>query len=128
MRFFSHLTGCSIAFYKTNDEKAFKLVNSLITSTCFPGLYQGLSSRGALPSQFDHVYPLFIQYGKDSFESIGDPRIQGGKTKELVGLWEEGFFTLFKKPDQSNDSTFDEIGLKKKYPEDRIDSELRSFE
>ena len=79
-------------------------------------------------TQKDHIQPLFIIYGKDSIESIGDPKVME-KNSTMKSLWESTFKTVFPKivDDKEKGNEAEEI-IKMKFNEPRIDAELYNFE
>ncbi len=79
-------------------------------------------------TQKDHIQPLFINYGKDSFESIGDPKVIE-KNANMVRLWETTFESIFPNTviDKDKTNQIEEL-IKMKFNEPRIDAELSNFE
>lgn len=78
--------------------------------------------------QKDHIQPLFIIYGKDSFESIGDPKVIE-KNANMIRLWETTYESIFQSPpiDKDKMNQIEEL-IKMKFNEPRIDAELSNFE
>lgn len=125
LRFFSNFIGASILFNRITDDKLQKSIENLIKS-CLDEAFTELK-----PSliQKDHLQPLFIQFGKDSYEEVGDPKVLNSNKSNPVMLWEDTFNGMYKNQmDDTESSAFDEQTLLKKYVEKSLDSELQSFE
>lgn len=125
MRFFSHFIGCSLVFSKLTDDKLMNNIVNLIKTLASDTLSEIKSSY----IQKDHLHPIFIQFGKDSYEDIGDPKVISSGQKNPVLLWEDTFLGMFKeKKDDNKKSNFNEKELLSKYQEKSLDFELISFE
>lgn len=79
-------------------------------------------------TQKDHIQPLFIHCGKDSIDTIGDPKVlEKGAT--MNKLWESTYETIFPKLGEEKDKNamIEEL-VRMKFNEPRIDAELANFE
>lgn len=124
LRFFTYLYGFSLVFLKINDEKLVQLTSSLIKSS-ISELFLEVKST----TQKDHLQPLIINFGKDSIEEIGDPKINSG-ANSLIELWEDTAKATFKDAVLKNKkkNNFSEQEYMDKYTEKTLDYELVAFE
>jgi GTPase SAR1 family protein len=135
LRFFCFINSISLVYFKSGDSKLSKIFNSLVTNLAF-----NVNNDNSLNfSQKNDILPLYVLYGSDSIQEIGDPKVIGQGGKDMASLWEDTFFSVFNKDKESKiESQFDieenldvkkfEENLKEKYKESRIDEELVIFE
>lgn len=78
----------------------------------------------------DHLQPLNIEFGKDSLEEIGDPKVSGKSNSSLEALWEQTFYsTCGEKIEKDKEKNkYDIKKMMSKYVEKTLDSELNTFE
>lgn len=125
LRFFCHLYGFNLAFTKNNDEKLQTQISSLIKTTA-----SDFFSEMKIKHSIDHLQPIFVEFGKDSFEDIGEPKINKSSDGKLKSMWEDTLLSTFKDYNQKDNtlSNFDEKFLLLKYPEKILDADLIQFE
>jgi hypothetical protein len=132
LRFYCHINSLSLIYFKSSDAKLAKQINSLITSLAF-----NVNNENALLfSQKNDILPLYILYGADSLEEIGDPKVfvQGSSgssfSRDPFLLWDETFASIYPSGENQIAENFDknELEMKEKYTEARIDEELLNFE
>lgn len=82
----------------------------------------------------DDLQPLFIEFGSDSNDEIGEPKVISSSTP-IIQRWEDTFNGIFKNDliNQNNkkiqkNSNLIEKQLTQKYQEKVLDSELIHFE
>jgi GTPase SAR1 family protein len=135
LRFFCFINAISLVYFKSGDNKLSKIFNNLITNIAF-NLNNDNSNNF---SQKNDILPLYILYGSDSLQEIGDPKVIA-KGKDMTTLWEDTFQTIFDKEKEKDNFQFEheksliteinnfDDNLKEKYKESRIDEELVIFE
>jgi hypothetical protein len=125
LRFYAHFAGYSLVFNRSFDEKTNNSTSSIIKSTV-----SDLFSEIKANTVKDHLQPLNIEFGKDSLEEIGDPKVSGKGNSSLEALWEQTFFsTCGEKIDKEKaKDKFDTKKMMSKYIEKTLDSELNNFE
>jgi hypothetical protein len=129
LRFYCHANSLSLLYFKWGDAKLVKQINALITSLAF-----NVNNENALLfTQKNDIQPLYILYGNDSLEDIGDPKVMAQGSRDPFLLWDETFASIYQcgenhiNKEMENPNTL-ELNLKEKYPEARIDEELLNFE
>ena len=73
------------------------------------------------------MQPIIVQFGKDSIEDIGDPRVSN-KNSNLIQLWEDTCIASFKEVKKNASIDFNYDILLEKYSEFSLDQELVAFE
>lgn len=124
LRFFSNFVGASVLFNRITDEKHQKNIENSIKSF----LDEAFAEIKPNLIQKDHLQPLFIEFGKDSYEEIGDPKVLSSSKGNPIIQWEDTFSGMYKNQSDDTENSFDEQALQKKYIEKSLDSELQSFE
>lgn len=81
--------------------------------------------------QKNDILPLYILYGNDTLNDIGDPKVIQQGNRDLFSLWEDTFSSLFMnyktESEKDKKEDIDEI-YRERYKEARIDEELLMFE
>jgi len=126
LRFFCLTYGYSLSFHKINNEKLTSINSSLIKTSVSEKFTEFKTNTIK-----DDLQPIHIEYGNDSLEEIGDPKIKSNKDSNLFSLWEETFTATFSKEinkQEKKKTIFNENELLEKYVERLLDHELISFE
>ena len=124
MRFYSNMHGINLIFNKIGQENINKQLVNVIRNN---------DQSGKLILK-DDFHPLFIEFGTDSNDEIGEPKVISN-TSPMIQRWEDTFNGIFKNDliNQNNKKTLKnsnllEKQLTQKYQEKILDSELIHFE
>jgi len=81
-------------------------------------------------SQKNDILPLYVLYGSDSLEEIGDPKVISSTIKDPSTLWELTLQSVFPSESEGDTNEVEDLErkMKDKYKETRIDTELSNFE
>lgn len=122
LRFVAHYFGASLVFSSYKNETTVSRLKTILNHFLLDGSFPNKQS------QFDHLKPLFVPFGSDTFESIGLPPLSSSELndpnhKTLLDLWRVLFCKHFPQEESKKDPTLlEDYGKDLQFEEPVIDT------